>query len=45
MTTGLFAFFGAFVGVLLSNYMLHKPNSKYEDYDYRNSGFDGYGEK
>ena len=45
MITGIFAFFGAMIGSVFINYILHEPNRRYEDFEYRNSGFDGYGEK
>jgi len=45
MITGVFAFLGAMVGAVVINYLLHEPNRRYEDSEYRNSGLDGYGEK
>ena len=45
MIIGVFAFFGAMIGSVVINYILHEPNRRYEDSEYWNSGLDEYGEK
>lgn len=41
MITAVFAFVGAMIGALFINYVLHEPNKRIEEYEYRNSGHNG----
>ena len=41
MITGIFTLVGVIVGAVLTNYALHEPNRRIEEYEYRNSGHHG----